>query len=195
MKKLKDILDEVLTESAEYIDKSKYLSTSTINSIIKDIKRMADIDDHWSSDDRIDFQEQIFKDGQGGITFKWSKGRAQSLIHGSFLLHRVPDDNKPWQLDAITKYGKKKWGSNDEPIKIDIEGTGYSSGDWHTVDQSNFDMDKQIKTLWKQKFLILNQGWKKMMMEKEKDNEAERSFHAGGNKGYYKQDGRIGAGL
>ena len=34
-----------------------------------------------------------------------------------------------------------------------------------------------------------------MMKLKEKDNEAERSFHAGGGKGYYKQSGRIGAGL
>ena len=109
---------------------------------------MADIDDHWASDDRIDFQEQIFKDGTGGVNFKWSKGRAQSLIHGRVLLHRVPDDNKPWQLDSITKYGKNKWGGKDEPIKIDVEGTGYSSGNWHTVDQLNFDMDKQIKTLY-----------------------------------------------
>ncbi len=185
MKKLKDILNEVLSEDKQL--QTKIFDQGSLNDTAKQIKKLINYEEEQYGSQSFDYDEFRFSDGHGGFAFKWEHG----VKHfGRLGLSLQKDGNH--RLYAVSYYNGKQFG--DE--KIDPKTLPTPNKDflrhirtWKDLD--NLTMQTIITVLSKD--VIKNEADANKAFEQ--DRQAQSDFYGGGGKGYYKQSGRIGAGL
>jgi len=174
MKKLKDILNEVLNE-ASY--KTKIFDQGSLNDIEKQIRKEVGIlKDETMYDKRVDYSEYRFSDGTGGFGFKWSHNKNQG---GNLGVSLRKDGNHV--LYTQSWYGKDNFGSDDIKPKMNFMSDIRT---WEDLD--NLTMQTIVTQL------------KPMIKKNEEGAEKALSAEARGQAAHYgaKADtGRIGYGL
>ena len=110
MKKLKDILNEVLSE-AKQLD-TKIFDQGSLQDTMKQVRKLVGIeeaDEKWPSDKKVEYDEFRFAGGHGGFAFKWEHG----VKHfGRLGLSLNKDGNH--RLYAVSYFYGKQFG--DEKI-------------------------------------------------------------------------------
>jgi len=112
MKKLKHILNEVLSEAS---DQTKIFDQGSLNDIEKQIRKEVGIlKDETMYNKRVEYSEYRFSNGTGGFKFAWSHNRNQG---GNLGLTLAKDGNHT--LYTQSWYGKNKFGDeNIDPKKL-----------------------------------------------------------------------------
>jgi len=178
MKLLKKILQEVLIENAQ----TKIFDQGSLNDIEKQIRKEVGIlKDDSMMDQKVEYTEYRFGDGTGGFKFGWSHNRNQG---GNLGVSLRKDGNH--MLYTQSWYGKKKFG--DENIKPKMNFMSNISS-WKDLD--NLTMQTIITQL--KPMIKKNEVGAQKALDAEAKGQSD--FYGSGGKGYYKQDGRIGAGL
>tara|TARA_R110002153_G_scaffold5898_2_gene27248 strand:+ start:224 stop:775 length:552 start_codon:yes stop_codon:yes gene_type:complete len=175
MKKLKHILNEVLSEAKQL--ETKIFDQGALQDSMKQIRKMVGIeeaDEKFPSNQKVRYSEFTFKDGTGGFSFRWEHG---VKWFGRLSLTIRKDGSH--EIETISSYDGKNFGQ--------------------TVKNQNYLRD--LRT-WKD-LTNLNQQTiitKAKMSIKRNEEDAKQAFEkdAADQRAYYgaKADtGRIGYGL
>ena len=179
MKKLKHILNEVLSEAS---DQTKIFDQGSLNDIEKQIRKEVGIlKDETMYNKRVEYSEYRFSNGTGGFKFAWSHNRSQG---GNLGLTLAKDGNHT--LYTQSWYGKNKFGDDNIKPKMNFMSNIRS---WKDLD--NLTMQTIITQL--KPMIKKNEVGAQKALDAEAKGQSD--FYGSGGKGYYKQDGRIGAGL
>ena len=184
MKKLKHILNEVLSEAKQL--QTKIFDQGSLQDAMKQVRKMVGIeeaDEKWPSDKKVEYNEYRFADGHGGFAFNWVHG----VKHFGSLGVSIQKNGNHY-LYASSMYNGKRFGMEK------ITGRQYLKAidginTWKDLD--NLTMQTIITVLSKD--VEKNEADANKAFEQ--DRKAQQDFYGSGGKGYYKQDGRIGAGL
>jgi hypothetical protein len=177
MIKLKDILLEAKQPQTKIFDRG------ALNDSIKQIQKML----FPYVDPEIEYDEYRFADGHGGFAFKWEHG----VKHFGRLGVSIQKDGNH-RLYAVSYYDGKKFGDEKiDPKKLPTPNKDFLRHIRTWRDLDNLTMQTIITVLSKD--VIKNE--KAATKAFEQDRKAQQDFYGSGGKGYYKQDGRIGAGL
>ena len=176
MKKLKDILNEVLSEGQP---QTKIFDRGALNQTVSRIEKLVGAD--------VEYEEYRFGDGTGGFKFSWEHG----VKHfGNLGLSLSKDGNH--NLYASSMYNNKRFGNE----KIDPRKLPTPQKDFLRHIRTWKDLDNLLMTTI---VTVLSKDVKKNEADAnkafEQDRKGQQDFYGSGGKGYYKQSGRIGAGL
>ena len=187
MKKLKDILNEVLLEASP---QTKIFDQGSLNDIMNQIRKAVGIPkDDSMMDQKVEYTEYRFGDGTGGFTFKWSHSRQRG---GNLGLSLAKDGDHTLYVQSW--YGDKKFG--DEKIKprtLPTPAKDFLRGIRTWKDLDNLAMQTIVTVLSKD----IKKNEKDAERAFEQERKGQSDFYSGGGKGYFKQGptGRIGYGL
>ena len=185
MKKLKDILNEVLSEASP---QTKIFDQGSLNDIMKQIRKLVDIpEDGKFGNKYVEYKEFRFADGTGGFSFAWHHSRKH---WGRLGVSLRKDGNH--KLDAMSGYDSRKFGDeNIDPKKLPTPQKDFLRHIRTWKDLDNLTMQTIVT--------VLSKDVKKNEADANKafkqDAKGQADFYGSGGKGYYKQGGRIGAGL
>jgi len=176
VKKLKDILNEVLSEGQP---QTKIFDQGALNSTVRRIEKLVGTD--------VEYTEHRFGDGTGGFSFKWEHG----VKHFGNLGVSVRKDGNH-MLYASSMYNGKRFGDEKiDPKKLPTPAKDFLRGIRTWKDLDNLTMGTIVSVL--EEFVKKNEEDANKAFEQ--DRKGQQDFYGSGGKGYYKQDGRIGAGL
>ena len=184
MKTLKKILQEVIIEAAQ----TKIFDQGSLNDIERQIRKTVGIPkDDSMMDQKVEYTEYRFGDGTGGFKFGWSHNRNQG---GNLGVSLRKDGNH--MLYTQSWYGKKKFGDeNIDPKKLPTPKKDFLRHIRTWKDLDNLTMQTIVTVLSKD--IKKNEAGAQKALDQEAKGQSD--FYGGGGKGYYKQSGRIGAGL
>ncbi len=181
MIKLKDILLEGRFQT-------KIFDQGSLNDIEKQIRKLVGIlKDDSMMDQKVEYDEYRFGDGTGGFKFGWSHSRNKG---GNLGVSLRKDGNH--KLYTQSWYGKNKFGNeNIDPKTLPTPNKDFLRHIRTWKDLDNLTMQTIVTVLSKD--VKKNEAAANKAFEQ--DRKAQQDFYGSGGKGYYKQDGRIGAGL
>jgi hypothetical protein len=177
MLKLKDILLEAKQPQTKIFDRG------ALNDSIKQIQKML----FPHIDPEVEYTEYRFADGSGGFKFSWEHG---PKWFGSLGLSLSKDGNH--MLYASSMYNGKRFGNEKiDPKKLPTPNKDFLRHIRTWKDLNNLTMQTIITVLSKD----VEKNEKATNKAFEQDRKGQQDFYGSGGKGYYKQSGRIGAGL
>ena len=183
MIKLKDILLEGQPQT-------KIFDQGSLQDSMKQIRKLVGIeeaDEKWPSNKKDEYDEYRFGDGSGGFAFKWERG----VKHFGRLGLSLNKDGRHY-LYAVSYYDGKKFGDEKiDPRKLPTPNKDFLRHIRTWKDLDNLTMQTIVTVLSKD--VIKNE--KDAQKAFEQDAKGQADFYGSGGKGYYKQSGRIGAGL
>lgn len=188
MKKLKHILNEVLSEADQL--QTKIFDRGALQDSMKQIRKLVGIeeaDEKWPSSKKVEYDEFRFSNGTGGFSFKWEHG----VKHfGRLGLSLNKDGNH--RLYAVSYFYGKQFGDEKiDPKRLPTPNKDFLRHVRTWKDLDNLTMQTIITVLSKD--VEKNEAAANKALDQER--QAQSDFYGSGGKGYYKQDGRIGAGL
>jgi len=174
MKKLKDILNEVLSEATP---QTKIFDQGSLNRIDKELRQVVGIEkDETMYNKKVDYSEFRFSDGTGGFGFKWSHSKHRG---GNWGLSLRKDGRH--KMYAQSWYDKKKFGDEDIPQK-----QNFLKGIMTWKDLDNLTQG----TIWGQLEKIVANNEMDALKAQDQDAKDQRDYYS------KKADtGRIGYGL
>ena len=186
MKKLKDILNEVLSE-AEQLD-TKIFDQGALQDSMKQIRKLVGIEeDGRGNHNYVRYNEFRFSDGSGGFNFEWSHSIKRS---GRLSLSiDSPARGKSFGQSKVTVSVVSRYG--DKVFDNDVSNQSYLKNIKTWRDLDNLTM----QTVISKSDSLIKKFEKQAYAEFEKDRADQQAFYSGGDKGYFKQSGRIGYGL
>ena len=188
MKKLKDILNEVLSE-AEQLD-TKIFDQGSLQDSMKQIRKLVGIeeaDEKFPSKKKVEYNEFRFSDGSGGFQFQWEHGVKR---YGRLSLSITsPARGKSFGQSKVTVSVVSRYG--DKVFDNEVSNQSYLKNIKTWRDLDNLTM----QTVISKSDSLITKFEKQAYAEFEKDRADQQAFYSGGGKGYFKQSGRIGYGL
>ena len=179
MIKLKDILLEGQPQT-------KIFDQGALNNTMMQVRKILDIKDRKYGED-VEYVEHRFSNGEGGFAFKWERG----VKHFGRLGLSLNKDGRHY-LYAVSYYDGKKFGDEKiDPRKLPTPNKDFLRHIRTWKDLDNLTMQTIVTVLSKD--VKKNEAAANKAFEQ--DRQAQMDFYGSGGKGYYKQDGRIGAGL
>jgi len=183
MKKLKDILNEVLSE-AKQLD-TKIFDRGSLQDSMKQVRKLVGIeeaDEKWPSDKKVEYDEFRFGSGEGGFAFKWEHG----VKHFGRLGVSLNKDGNH-RLYAVSYYDGKQFGDEKiDPKRLPTPNKDFLRHVRTWRDLDNLTMQTIITVLSKD--VIKNEKAAERALDQER--QAQSDFY-----GKKADTGRIGYGL
>ena len=178
MKKLKHILNEVLSE-AKQLD-TKIFDQGSLQDSMKQIRKLVGIeeaDEKFPSKKKVEYNEFRFSDGSGGFQFQWEHGVKR---YGRLSLSiSSPARNSKVDVTVMSAYGDKKFDN-----KVSNQSYLKNIKTWRDLDNLT------MQTVISKSDSLITKFEKQSYAELEKDRDAQAAYY-----GSKSDTGRIGYGL